>query len=93
MPFTVHASTPIGFGKLKGCPHERLLIPENWAYSKWIIDQDDVGFRYQSTREYIMRAMPHVRPAEPVPPGVFWLGDCDWDHHSDDWKEPHMLRR
>lgn len=55
-PFTVSGNTPLGFGKLKGKPHNDLLLPDNAKYAKWILDQGE-GFRYNSTREWVMKAL------------------------------------
>jgi len=55
-PFNVTSNTPIGFGKLKGKPHNDLLLSDNAKYAKWIIDQGE-EFRYSSTRDWLMKAM------------------------------------
>ena len=52
-PFVVSKNTPIGFGKLKGKPHEVLLQPIWSSYSKWIFDQGP-DFRYKNTRDWLI---------------------------------------
>tara|TARA_R110002012_G_scaffold121494_4_gene270984 strand:- start:1917 stop:2279 length:363 start_codon:yes stop_codon:yes gene_type:complete len=51
--YEVNDHSPIGFGKMRGKPHNDLLKKENKKYAEWIMNQGE-DFRYSSTRDYII---------------------------------------